>query len=107
MWTLPYYSVVFSSQLKSLSEENAAYYEELGLKMELLASQLPGYLGVDSVRNASNTGITVSYWKDLESIKNWKLNVEHTMARNERERFYQHFQTRIAKVERHYEFNLD
>jgi heme-degrading monooxygenase HmoA len=39
-------------------------------KKMALAQQLPGFLGVESAKE--ELGITVSYWQDLESIKNWK-----------------------------------
>ena len=35
------------------------------IKMELLAEQQDGFLGIESAR--SQVGITVSYWKSLES----------------------------------------
>lgn len=71
-----------------------------------LAAQQPGFLGVDSVRDTTRTGITVSYWRDLESIRMWKRNSEHTIARNQKNAFYLHYNVKIALVEREYEFSL-
>jgi len=72
-------------------------------RMVELASEQEGFLGIESARNA--VGITVSYWKDLASIKNWKENAEHTFARElGRKKWYQSYKTRIAKVERDYGF---
>lgn len=66
-----------------------------------MASQQPGYLGLESARGS--TGITISYWSDLESIKNWKANIEHQEAQNlGRNTWYLTFKVRIAKVERDY-----
>lgn len=66
-----------------------------------LAEQQPGFLGVESARDT--LGITVSYWKDLDSIKQWKANVEHIEAQKlGRKKWYAAFTTRIAKVEREY-----
>jgi heme-degrading monooxygenase HmoA len=46
-------------------------------------------------------GITVSYWTDLDSIKNWKQNIEHRKAQKSgREKWYSAYKTRISKVER-------
>lgn len=68
-----------------------------------LASAQEGFLGIESARN--EIGITVSYWKDLASIKNWKENVEHSFAQKQgRKKWYQAYKTRIAKVERDYGF---
>ena len=97
--TPPYYAVIFSSVLTNNTQE----YEEMAIKMEQLAKQQQGYLGIEYAR--SEIGITVSYWKDLESILNWKNNIEHTEARNlGREKWYQQYQLRICKVEREYGF---
>ena len=46
--------------------------------MEDLAKQQEGFLGYESA--TEGTGITVSYWKDLESIRKWKMNTEHLFA---------------------------
>lgn len=89
--------------MNTLGDEDAKLYETLGARMEELAREQPGFLGVDSVR-ADKEGITVSYWSDLDSIKNWKINSEHTMARNQRKLFYEHYETKISKVERQYGF---
>lgn len=44
-----------------------------------LAKQQDGFLGVESARN--EIGITVSYWKDIDSIKKWKQNSEHLLRK--------------------------
>ena len=62
----PYYSVIFTS----LKTENHEGYDKMASKMFTLAQQQEGFLGVESARN--EIGITVSYWKNLQSIKNWK-----------------------------------
>jgi len=67
------------------------------------AAQQSGFLGVESARN--EFGITVSYWTDLDSIQHWKSNSDHLLAQEHgREKWYKSFKTRIAKVERNYEF---
>lgn len=76
-------------------------YGEMAKKMVELASKQSGFLGVESARE--EIGITVSYWSDLESIKNWKSNIEHLEAqRLGHEKWYASFKTRISKVERDY-----
>lgn len=64
------------------------------------------FLGMESA--LEEIGITVSYWRDLDSIKNWRAHTEHTLAREKgRADWYQSFKVRIAKVEREYEFHND
>jgi heme-degrading monooxygenase HmoA len=68
-----------------------------------LAKHQNGFLGMESARNEID--ITVSYWKDLDSIKKWKENSEHKIAREKgRTIWYKSFKTRIAKVESDYDF---
>lgn len=94
----PYYAVIFTS----LRTEGNNGYAEMATKMVELASKQPGFLGVESARE--DIGITVSYWSDLESIKNWKANIEHQEAQKlGREKWYSSFKTRISKVERDYD----
>lgn len=95
----PYYAVIFTSIKKS--EEKG--YSEMAKHMVELAKTCPGFLGIESAREG--IGITVSYWKDRESIKNWKENTEHLTAQKMgKTKWYSHYKTRIAKVERDYEF---
>ena len=93
----PYYAVIFTS----LSSENDEGYAEMADTMVALAQQQPGFLGIESAR--SEIGITVSYWSDLEAIKNWKANIDHRAAQKKgREQWYTAYKVRIAKVEREY-----
>ncbi len=97
----PYYAVIFSS-IRTESDEG---YSEMANYMIELAKKQDGFLGVESARQ--EVGITVSYWRDLESIKNWKEHSEHTIARNKgRSTWYRVFKVRIAKVEKDYGFGL-
>jgi len=94
---LPYYAVIFTS-IKSEFDEG---YAEMATKMEALAKQQPGFIGIESARN--DIGITVSYWEDLESIKNWKHNLDHVDAQIKgRTKWYEKYTVRIALVEREY-----
>ncbi len=96
----PYFAVIFTS----IRTEIDNGYADMADRMVELAKQQDGFLGVESARN--EIGITVSYWKDLESIKKWKDNTEHTIARNSgREIWYKSFKTRIAKIESDYDFH--
>lgn len=93
----PYYAVIFTS----LRTDGDNGYGDMATKMVELAARQPGYLGFESARE--NIGITVSYWSDLESIKNWKANIEHKQAQKlGHEKWYSSFKVRISKVERDY-----
>lgn len=95
----PYYSVIFSSQ--RTPGDNG--YEEMADRMVELAYGQPGFLGIESVRNVEGFGITVSYWTSLESIANWRSHAEHRIAQDAgKELWYEHYELRVAKVERAY-----
>ena len=95
----PYYAVIFSS----IRSEEIDGYSEMADLMVDLASKQEGFLGVESARN--ELGITVSYWKDLDSIKKWKQHSDHLVAQQKgRTKWYKNYKTRIAKVERDYGF---
>ena len=96
----PYYAVIFTS-VRTETDENYGDTSELMAKM---AKAQPGFLGVESARN--EIGITVSYWKDLDSIKNWKKVMEHKAAQQKgRRTWYKNYTVRIALVEREYNFS--
>lgn len=80
-------------------------YAEMTDEMVELAKAQPGFLGIESVREAQGLGITVSYWDSEESILNWRENAQHMVAqRLGREKWYESFATRVTKVERAYTF---
>ena len=95
----PYYAVVFSSLRKAGDNGYGATAD----RMVELAAQQPGFLGVETVRGEDGFGITVSYWTSEEAIRNWKRHAEHAAARDRgRNEWYEHFELRIARVERAY-----
>ncbi len=96
----PYYAVIFSSQRNDAGSDDYAQASDF---MIVLAAQQPGFLGVESTRDADDIGITVSYWDSEESIADWKRNAEHAAVRKRgRLEWYEHFEIRVAKVERAY-----
>lgn len=100
--TPPYYAVIFTSY----RTEGDSGYGEMADKMVELATQQDGFLGIESAREG--LGITVSYWRDLESIRKWHENAEHKLVQQKGyETWYQSFATRICKVERDYFFERE
>jgi heme-degrading monooxygenase HmoA len=96
----PYYAVIFTSKLL----ENSEGYDDMANYMEELAKRQDGFIAMHSVRN--ELGITISYWKDLASIKTWKANSEHLIAQEKgKTDWYSWYSVKICKVEREYDFN--
>ncbi len=95
----PYYAVVFTS-VRTPADEG---YAETAAKMMTLASEQGGFLGVESVRDQGGFGITVSYWRDLESIRQWKSHAAHQQAQQfGRDKWYRKYRIRVAKVDKEY-----
>ncbi|MCA8879127.1 MAG: antibiotic biosynthesis monooxygenase [Rhodobacteraceae bacterium] len=95
----PYYAVVFVSLR---SGDNPAY-ARTAEKMEVLAREHPGCLGLDSARGADGLGITVSYWRDEESIRSWKSDARHLAAQIlGATAWYSAYSLHVAHVERSY-----
>lgn len=96
----PYYAVIFTNQRTDFD----AGYAAMSDKMVEMAAVQPGYIGVESTRDAAGLGITVSYWANEASLLAWKAVAEHAFAQKMgREKWYDYYITRIAKVERHYD----
>jgi heme-degrading monooxygenase HmoA len=95
----PYFVVVFTSQRKGADQD----YEATAAAMATLAAAQPGYIGVESAHDANGFGITAVYFTDEESILAWRNNARHKDAqRLGRERWYEHYEVRVARVERAY-----
>jgi heme-degrading monooxygenase HmoA len=95
----PYYAVIFTSVRTGIDDG----YSSMSDEMVKLAAQQDGFLGVETARN--EIGITVSYWQNLEAIKNWKANARHLIAQKYgREKWYEKYKVRICEIKRDYEF---
>jgi len=93
----PYFAVIFSSTLR----DNG--YAQTAERIAGLASKQPGFLGAESARGADGFGITVSYWASEEAIAAWKAHIEHRAAQEMgKKNWYEHYELRVAKVERAY-----
>ena len=94
----PYVAVIFSS-LRSGSDNGT--YATTATRMLQLAVEQPGFLGVESARE--DLGVTVSYWRSMQAVQQWKRNAEHREAQETGRRlFYDGFKVRVAMVQRDY-----
>ena len=98
------YAVIFSNQLK----EDTPAYRATAQRMEELASEMPGFLGVQSVRDDTGFGITISYWQTTAAIENWRNNLEHIEAQKlGRKEWYSNFDLKVCEVQRESSFTAD
>lgn len=93
----PYYGVIFINQR---SEGDDGPYISMAERMVELAQQQPGYLGVETVRDETGKGITISYWESMDAIKAWKKHPEHLNAQHlGMTKWYDHYQLQIVEVQ--------
>lgn len=98
----PYFAVIFTS-IRTESDDGG--YAIMADRMTELAAQQDGFLGVESVRGVDGCGITVSYWRDPESIRQWRADSEHLAAQaTGRSDWYAAYRVRISHVQRDYGF---
>lgn len=88
--------VSFSS---NLNEGINDQYSKVADVMEKLVECQDGYIGHYSSRSENETGQTFSYWRDSDSIAQWKEHPRHKSAQEEGKKyFYSNFTTNVAKI---------
>jgi heme-degrading monooxygenase HmoA len=98
----PYYSVIFTS----LRTEDDKDYGKIAEMIFSEAEKIEGFIGAESLRDENGFGVTISYWKSIDSINVWKKHAGHMDAKNRgRKDWYSEYMLRICKVEmdRHFE----
>jgi len=94
----PYTAVIFTST--RTPGDNG--YTQMLQRMEDLAAEQPGYLGLESVKDGLS-GITVSYWRDESDAAAWKQVAEHLVAQQRGQQvWYDDYRVRVATVGRDY-----
>jgi heme-degrading monooxygenase HmoA len=74
-------------------------------RMDELARQQPGFVGVDSARTNDGIGITISRWSSVAALMNWRNLAEHAAAQSQgRKRWYERYRLDVARIERVAEF---
>lgn len=96
----PYYVVIFSSR----RTEGDNGYGNMAETMARLASEQPGYLGVESVRDADGFGITNSYWADREAFSMEGRGFPRRRTEVRTRALVRGISGRVARVERAYGF---
>jgi heme-degrading monooxygenase HmoA len=92
------YAVIFRAELNELDEE---YSVTASRMRELAFSQYSCTEIVSSTEN--NREITISYWDNLQLIKNWKADPEHLLAQSMgKEKWYKSYSVQIVEVLREY-----
>ncbi|MHA4776288.1 antibiotic biosynthesis monooxygenase family protein [Streptomyces sp. MSC1_001] len=100
----PYYTAVFTS----VRPEDPEGYAETASRMQEIVRDVPGFLGYESARTPGGIGITVAYFRDLESLDAWRLDTEHQAAKAYgTEHWYESYSVHIGRVERSYGYERE
>ena len=92
-----YIAVIFTTTTRADCDLDD--YGKWAEHMEELVQNQPGYLGMDHAR--SEVGITISYWKNEESVNKWRRHPEHSEAqKNGINKFYESYALHVCKVYR-------
>jgi heme-degrading monooxygenase HmoA len=92
-------AVIFTSKRTSYSEGYAEFNEEL----ERIAKELPGFIQQDSAREIDGIGISISYWKEAETAKQFKKVSIHIEAQQKgRTHYYEWYDVKVCTVDRQY-----
>lgn len=93
----PYVAVIFTTRRTPGDHGYAAE----AARMDARATRQPGYLGMETARDADGFGITVSYWASDDHARAWKADAEHALARQRgRADWYERYSLRVATVTR-------
>ncbi|WP_454885963.1 antibiotic biosynthesis monooxygenase family protein [Sphingomonas oryzagri] len=93
-------AVIFLSGRSSADPEG---YGAAAAAMAEAASLMPGFLGMDSVRDAEGIGITVSWWRDEAAAFAWRDDPDHRRIRERgRAIWYDWYRVIVATVDRAY-----
>lgn len=92
------YVVIFRARVRQLDPE----YASMAAQLRGRALEQFGCLAFHAVTEGE-AEIALSYWPDLDSIRNWKADAEHLVAqRLGRQRWYEAYEVQIAQVLREY-----
>lgn len=97
-------AVIFVSRRTGADAEG---YAEAAAAMDEAVRAAPGYLGHDSV-GSDDGGITISYWRDMESVAAWREEITHAATRERgRAHWYDWYRLVVATVDRTREWTQD
>jgi heme-degrading monooxygenase HmoA len=94
--------ILFRSKLTGRAGDD---YQTMNDEMQALVRQNPGFIDVKSHKAEDGERLTVVWWRDEESLREWRNQVRHRMAQKTgREKWYEYYKLEVASVIRESEF---
>jgi len=84
-----------------LTSQAGEDYQAMNNEMESLVRQNPGFIDVKSYTSEDGERLTVVWWRDEESLREWRQQMRHREAQKTgREKWYEYYHMEVAKIER-------
>ena len=97
--------ILFFSRLSDQAGED---YNRMDEELSQLVQGAPGFAGVKSFTAADGEHLTVAWWKDAETLRQWRELPRHRVAQETgRNRWYQHYNMEVARIERRSSFDRE
>jgi|GEM_PF-204278 len=94
--------VLFRSKLTLAAGQD---YAAANAEMEQYVKTAPGFLAVKSFNAEDGERLTVVWWRDRDSLEQWRHNARHVDVKAEgRKKWYEYYKIEVAEVYRQSEF---
>ena len=88
--------ILFRSKLTDLAGTD---YQAMNTELEALVRQNPGFIDVKGYTSEDGERLTVVWWRDEESLREWRELMRHRQARQTgRAKWYQYYEMEVASV---------
>ncbi|MCG8710967.1 antibiotic biosynthesis monooxygenase [Brenneria sp. 4F2] len=95
-------AVLFEADVVATQQER---YLQLAAELKPLLADIDGFISIERFQSLTTAGkiLSLSWWRDEESVLLWKQNVLHKAAQSEgRQSIFSFYRIRIAHVLRDY-----
>lgn len=95
-------AVLFEAQA---APAHQARYLQLAAELKPLLADIDWFIDIERFQSLTTDGkiLSLSWWRDEESVRRWKQNVFHQAAQREgREAIFTYYRIRVAQVVREY-----
>jgi heme-degrading monooxygenase HmoA len=90
--------ILFRSKLTGQAGED---YQAMNAELETLVRQNPGFIDVKSYTAQDGERLTVVWWRDEQSLAEWRNLARHREAQNTgRQKWYEYYNVEVASVVR-------
>lgn len=95
-------AVLFEAQAVAAQQSR---YLALAAELRSELESTPGFIALERFQSLSTEGkiLSLSWWEDEESVREWKRNALHAAAQEEGKRIlFRYYRIRVARVIREY-----